>query len=102
MRDGLAPVALGGYDRFDVGFRQFLTDGVGVIPLVGQQRLDLVCDHAEQRAEALYVVTLPRRQDKPERAPFCVASGVELCAEATSRSTKRLGFLSPLFMPTAQ
>jgi hypothetical protein len=33
VRDGLAPVALGGYDRFDVGFRQFLTDGVGVIPL---------------------------------------------------------------------
>jgi hypothetical protein len=36
VRDRLAPVALGGDDRFDVGFRQFLTDGVGVIPLVGQ------------------------------------------------------------------
>lgn len=102
MRDRLAPVALGGDDRFDVGFRQFLTDGVDVIALVGQQRLNLVCDHAEQRTEALDVVGLPWCQDKSERAAFGIASGVEFGAEATARSAKRLGLLIPFFMPTAQ
>jgi hypothetical protein len=42
--------------------------GIGIVALVGQQRLDPVGDHAEQGTKALDVVRLPRRQDKAERA----------------------------------
>lgn len=98
----VAPVAFGGDHGLDFGCSQFLPDGVGIVALVGQHGLDLVDDHTEQRPEALNVVTLPRRQHEPEGAALCVASGVELCTEATSRSAKSLGFLSPFFMPTAQ
>ena len=102
MRDRFTSVALGRDDGFDFGCSQFLTDGIGVVAFVGQQRLDLVGDQAQQWAKALDVVGLPRGQDKAERATFGVAPGVEFGAEATARSAKRLGFLSPLFMPTAQ
>lgn len=102
MGDGLASIALGRDDGFDFGFRQFLPDNIGVIALVGQHRLDLVGDHAQQRAKALDIVGLSRCQDKAERAAFGVAPGVEFGTEAAARSAKRLGFLSPLFMPTAQ
>lgn len=102
MRDRLPPIALGDDDGLDYRFFEFLANGIGIIALVRQQRLDLVGDHAEQRAKTLNVVALPRRQDKAERAAFGIASGVEFGAEAPSRSAKRLGFLSPLFMPTAQ
>ena len=79
-----------------------LANGVGIIALVRQQRFDLVGDHPQQRREALDVVCLSARQDEAERAAFGIASGVEFGAEATARSAKRLGFLSPFFMPTAQ
>lgn len=102
MRHGRAPVALGRDDSLDIGFRQLLADGICVISLVGQQRLDLVSNHSEERAKALDIMGLPRRQDKAERAAFGVAPGVEFGAEAAARSAKRLGFLSPLFIPTAQ
>jgi len=102
VRDRFAPVALGRDDGFDFRFRQFFADGIGVVAFISQQRFDLVGDHAEQRAKALDVVRLPRRQDEAERAAFGVAPGVELAAEAAARSAKRLGFLSPFFMPTAQ
>ena len=102
MWDGFASVALGRDDGFDFICGQFLTDGIGVVAFVGQQRLDLVGDHAQQWPEALDIVGLPRCQDKAERATFGVAPGVEFGAEAAARSAKRLGFLSPLFMPTAQ
>jgi hypothetical protein len=41
-------------------------------------------------------------QDEAERAAFGVAAGVELGGEAAARSAKRLGFLSPFFVPAAQ
>ena len=78
---------------FDCG--QFLPDGVGIVAPVGKQGLDLVDDHAEQQPKTLNVVTLARRQHKPEGAALCVASVVEFGAETASRSAKSLGFLSP-------
>jgi hypothetical protein len=47
-------------------------------------------------------VRFSTRQDEAERAALGVATGVELGGEAAARSAKRLGFLSPLFMPAAQ
>ena len=86
----------------DFGLGQFLTDGVGVVALVRQQRLDSIREHAEQRAEAMDIVRLAGRQHEPERATFGVASSVELGGEAAARSAKRLGLLIPFFSPTAQ
>jgi len=102
MGHRVASVALGRDDGFDFGCGQFLPDRVSVVALVGQQCLNLVGDHPEQRPEALNVVALSRRQHEPEWATFGIASGVEFGAEASSRSAKCLGFLSPFFMPTAQ
>ena len=56
----------------------------------------------EQRSEALHIVRLSRCQHEAERETSGIAPGVELGGEAAARSTKRLGLLSPLFMPTAQ
>lgn len=64
--------------------------------------MDPTGDHPEQRAEPLHIMCLPRRQHEAERAAFRIASGMELGCEAAARSAKRLGLLSPLFMPTAQ
>lgn len=102
MWDWLAPIALGWDDSLDFGIRQFLADGIGVITFIGQERLNLVGDHAEQRGEALNIVDLPWRQNEAKRTAFGVTPSVEFGAEAAARSAKRFGFLSPLFMPTAQ
>ena len=95
-------VAFGRDHSLDFRIGQFLTDGVGVIALVGEQRCDAVHEHPEQRVEALDIMRLSRRQHETEWAALGVAAGVELAREAAARSAKRLGFLSPLFMPTAQ
>jgi hypothetical protein len=79
-----------------------LADGVGIIAAIGQQCFGLVGNHPEQRAEALHIVSFAGRQDETERAALSITGGVELCRETASRSTKRLGRLSPFFMPTAQ
>jgi len=78
------------------------TDGVGVVTAISEQGMDPVSDHAEQRAKALHIMRLSRRQHEAERTAFRIASGMELGGEAAARSAKRLGLLSPLFMPTAQ
>lgn len=102
VRRRVLAVALGRYDGLDVGFRQLLANGVGILALVGQQRFDLVGDHPQQRREALDVVCLSACQDEAERAAFGIAAGMQFGGEPATRSTKRLCLLSPLFMPTAQ
>ncbi len=79
-----------------------VADGVGVVALVGEQRLDPLGQPPEQRPEALYVMRLARRQDKAERPALSVTPRVELCGEATPRPAKPLGGLIPFFSPTAQ
>lgn len=71
-------------------------------PFVGEERLDLVGDHPEQRREALSIMRLSARQDEAWRSAFRIAPGMEPGCETAARSAKRLGLLSPLFMPTAQ
>lgn len=102
MWGGRFSVALGRNDSFDLSLGQFLTDGVAVIALVAKEGLDLVADHPEERRKTVDVVRLSRRQDEAERAALGIAPGMEFGGEAAARSAKRLGFLSPLFMPTAQ
>lgn len=77
-------------------------DRIGIITPIGKQRVDAIGDHPEQGAKALDVVCLSGRQDEAERPTLGVTSGVELGGEAAARPAKRLGLLSPLFMPTAQ
>jgi hypothetical protein len=57
---------------------------------------------AEAATALAHVTCLPTRQDESERAALGVAAGMELGDEAASRSARRLGLLSPLFMPNAQ
>ena len=76
--------------------------GFSVRNLEIQQRLDPVGQHPEQRAKALDIVRLARRQDKAERPTVSVAAGVELGGEAAARPAKPPGLLIPLFSPTAQ
>jgi len=79
VRHGVLAVALGRNDNVDLGGRQFLMNGVRVMALVGQQRFDLVGEHAHQRREALDVVRLSTRQDETERAAFGIATGAAVC-----------------------
>ena len=102
MRDGDAAVALGGDDRLDASGGDFRADGVGVIALIGKQRLDPVAEHPEQRTKSLDIVRLTRRQDEAERSALSVAAGVELGGKAAARPAKPLGLLIPFFSPTAQ
>jgi hypothetical protein len=44
--------------NYRVGVGQFLVDGIGIVALVGQQSVGPVCDHADQRTEALNIVRL--------------------------------------------
>lgn len=102
MRDGYAAVALGGDDRFDAGCGKLCANSVGVIALVGEQCFDAVAEHPEQRAKALHIVRLARRQDEAERPAVSIAAGVELGGEAAARPAEPLGRLIPFFSPTAQ
>lgn len=102
MWGGRSAVALGGDDGLDFGLGEFFADGVAVIALVSEKGLDLVADHSKERRKTVDVVRLSRRQNEAERASFGITSGVEFGGKAAARSAKRLGFLSPLFMPTAQ
>ena len=102
VRDGYAAVAFGRDNRFDAGCGKFCADGVGIIALVGEQCLDAVTEHSEQRAETLHVVCLTRRQDEAERPAAPIAAGVQFDGEAAARPAKPLGLLIPFFSPTAQ
>jgi hypothetical protein len=102
VRDGCAAIALGRDDCLDAGCGELCADCVCVVALVGEQRLDPVAEHPEQRAEALHIVRLSRRQDEAERSAVPVAAGVQLGGEATARPAKPLGLLIPFFSPTAQ
>ena len=84
-------------DGFDACAGDLLANGVCVIAPICQEGLYAVCDHAEQRSEALHIVCLARRQNEAERAALSIASGVELGGEAAARSTQSLCLLSPLY-----
>ena len=102
MRDRYPAVAFARDDRLDTGSGDLGADGIGVIAFVGEQRLDAVSQHPEQRPEALDVVRLPWRQHEPERPAVSIASGVELGGEAAALPAKPLVLLIPFFSPTAQ
>ncbi len=102
MGDRVAAVAFGGDYRLDMGFGDLFADSVGIVTAIRKERLDLVADHPEQGRKPVHIVGLPWRQDVSEWTPLSITSGVELGGEPAARSAKRLGFLSPFFMPTAQ
>lgn len=102
MRSRIATVAPSRDYGLDVYAGQGVANRVAVIALIREQSVDPVSDHAYQRAEALRIVRLARRQDEGERATSDIAAGVEFGGKAAARSAKRLGLASPFFMPTAQ
>jgi len=102
MQDGDAAIALGGDDRFNTGCGELCADGICVVTLVREQRVDALIEHSEQRTEAFYIVRLARRQDEAKRSPVPIAAGVELGGEAAARPAEPLGLLIPFFSPTAQ
>jgi len=102
MRGGIAPARLGRDHRLDASGLDLFADCIGVVAPVSQEGRDPVGYHAEQRGEALHIVRLPRCQHKAEGEASGIAPCVEFGGEAAARSAKRLGVLSPLFMPTAQ
>lgn len=95
MEGRIATTTLGRDHGSDTVERDLLANGVGVIATIGEQRLGLIGDHPEQRAEALHIVGFARRQDEAERTAFSVTGGVEFRGEPAARSAKRLGRLSP-------
>jgi hypothetical protein len=104
--DRVSAVAFGRDHGLDISLGDLFADGVGIVTTICEEGLDLVADHAEhhaeQRRKTMHIVGLARRQYEAERETPGIASGVELGSEAAARSAKRLGFLSALFMPTAQ
>lgn len=85
MLDGISAIALGRNDGLNCSFRQRFTGGICVIAFVGQQRINLLADHAQQRAEALDIAHLAWRQDKPDRAAFGIASNMPVVAQRRYR-----------------
>jgi len=102
VRGWIAPVGLGRDHRLDASGLDFLADCIGIVAPIRQEGLDPVGYHAEQRSKALHIMRLPRCQHEAEGQASGIAPRVELGGEAPARSAKRLGLLSPLFMPTAQ
>lgn len=100
MWGGIAPVDLGPDHRRDTCCFDLLADHIGIVAPISQKSLDPAVYHAEQRSEALHIVGLSGCQHEAEREASGIAPCVELGGEAASRSAKRLGLLSPLFMPT--
>lgn len=90
MRDRCSAVASGSNDRLDTRLGKGRVDGVGVIALVHDQRVDPVGQHSEQRSQALYVMGLSRRQNEAQRSALTIAAGVPLDREAASRTAKPL------------
>ena len=95
MREGDAAIAFRRDDGFDTGCGQLGADGICVVTLVGEQRVDAFIEHSEQRTEAFHIVRLARRQDEAKRSPVPIAAGVELGGEAPARAAKPLGLLIP-------
>ncbi len=102
MRGGVETVDLGRDHRLSVCGLDLLADCIGIVSPIGQEGLDPVGYHAEQRSKALHIMRLSRCQHEAGREASGIASRVELGGEAAARSAKRPGLLSPLFMPTAQ
>jgi len=98
----LAPIALGRNNRLDTSIGKLPAYGVGVVALIGEYRFDPLPEHSEQWTKALYVMRLPRSQNKAERPAVSIATRMELGGEAATRPAKPLGLLIPFFYPTAQ
>src|SRR3546814_909543 len=92
----------GGDHRLDIGLGECVADGIGVVALVSEQRVDPLGQHPEQRPEALHVVRLAGRQNEAEWSSLSIAASVELRGEAAPRTAEPLGVLIPFFSPTAQ
>ena len=95
MRSRIATVAPSRDYGLDIYAGQGVANRVAVIAFIRKQSVDPVSDHAYQRAEALRIVRLARRQDEGERATSDIAAGVEFGGKAAARSAKRLGLASP-------
>src|SRR3546814_1608591 len=87
--DWRATVALGGDHRLDIGLGECVADGIGVVALVSEQRVDPLGQHPEQRPEALHVVRLAGRQNEAEWSSLSIAASVELRGEAAPRTADR-------------
>src|SRR3546814_20617873 len=95
----MAPVDLVRDYRLYTVCLDLLADCVGIVAPISEEGPDPVANHAEQRRKALHIVRLSGRQPEAEREASGGASGVELGGEAASRTTKRLGVQSSLFIP---
>ncbi|CAH0356894.1 hypothetical protein SPH9361_04540 [Sphingobium sp. CECT 9361] len=84
-------VAVDGDGRLEAGCGKFHPNRIGVIALVREQYFDAVAGHPEQRAKALLVVPLARRQDEAEGSAVSIAPGGKLGGKAAARPPKPLG-----------
>ena len=80
---------------------ELIADSIAVIAFIGQQRLDLLAEQAEQCRKAARVVRLAAGQDEADRAALTVASGVDLGGEAAARAAQSFRTLIPPFTPAA-
>ena len=84
----LGAIGLGGNDGRDGAALEGLDQGIGVIPLVGQERRGL--DLFEQRLSLGYIRRLPGRQRKNRRISNRIDDGVDLGRQPTAGSADGL------------
>lgn len=101
MDDRLLAVGSSWDDGVDPAATQIVTDGVGVVPLVTQQRGRLDLGECDQRVVGLAVGGLPTCQMEGERSPTGIGDAVNLTAEPAPRAAKSLS-MSPPFIPAAE
>lgn len=80
---------------------QLLADSIGVVAFIRQQSVNPICDHLNQRAEALDIVHLSGRQNESEGATLGIAPGMEF-GGAPPLTGLAPPHAEPFFMPTAQ
>lgn len=98
----MAATAFGGNDGLHSDAGDLRADGIGVIAAIGEERLDAIPGHPEERRKTMDIMGLAGCHDEAEGAALAVAPGMELGGEAAARAAESLRLLSPFFMSTAQ
>ncbi|KQM96634.1 hypothetical protein ASE78_11670 [Sphingomonas sp. Leaf25] len=85
----------------DILFGKVGTDGVGIVPLVGQQRIWCALRKDDQGVIRLAVCRLAACQVEGERQPEGISQAVKFTGEPAPRAAKSAS-MSPPFPPAAE
>ena len=88
-------------DGLDVTTRKVGSDGIGIVPLVGQKRLWRLLWQGDQRIIGLAVRRFADRQVEGERSSSGISQTVKFTGEPAPRAAKSAS-MSPPFPPAAE